>query len=137
MSVKKLAYAFGASLILMSSIFALKAWALDVRDFHGNYSMSHDGWKGNLTLFNSSDPEFRCNPLCGMYTDSGGRNYLVKVSNIQGYKITFYVIGIGDENAEGTGGQKFEGYLMTQTKDAIAGNTWWHSRPFGFYAVKH
>lgn len=30
--------------------------------------------------------------------------------------------------------QMFDGYMMTQTKNAIAGITWWRNIAFGFYA---
>ena len=30
--------------------------------------------------------------------------------------------------------QMFDGYIMTQTKNAIAGITWWRNIAFGFYA---
>ena len=32
--------------------------------------------------------------------------------------------------------QKFLGYLFTQTKNAMAGVTWWNNTPFGFYCLQ-
>ena len=103
-------------------------------DFAGTYAMSHDGWRGTLYL---GDGKADCpRPLClSTYTASNGRRYSVKVTT-SGKSITFYVVGLGGQNTDGSGGQKFQGYLMTQSKDAIAGTTWWESQPFGFYAVK-
>lgn len=103
-------------------------------NFAGTYSMSHDGWRGTLYL---GDGRADCGrPLClSSYTDTNGRRYPVKVM-ISGNRITFYVVGLGGQNADNSGGQKFQGHLMTQTKDAIAGTTWWEAQPFGFYAVK-
>jgi hypothetical protein len=100
-------------------------------DFAGTYSMSHDGWRGTLYL---GDGKADCpKPLCqSNYTDSNGRKYPVNVSTSDN-QITFYVVGLGTQNPAG---QKFLGHLMTQTRDAIAGTTWWAGRPFGFYAIK-
>ena len=32
--------------------------------------------------------------------------------------------------------QKFIGYIMTWTRDAMSGYTWWSNMPFGWYAKK-
>lgn len=103
-------------------------------DFAGTYSMSHDGWPGTLYLGGGRADCAR--PLCqSRYTDGDGRHYPVKVTT-SGHRVTFYVVGLGGQDADRSGGQKFVGYLMTRTKDAIAGTTWWEGRPFGFYATK-
>jgi len=100
-------------------------------DFAGTYSMSHDGWRGTLYL---GDGRADCSqPLCqSAYTDSNGRKYPVRVTTSSN-QITFYVVGLGGQRPIG---QRFVGHLMTQTRDAIAGTTWWEGQPFGFYAVK-
>ena len=103
-------------------------------DFAGTYTMSHDGWRGTLYL---GDGKADCpRPLCqSSYTDGNGRRFPVRVTTSR-HQITFYVVGLGGQNADGSGGQKFLGHLMTQTKDAISGTTWWDGQPFGFYATK-
>ena len=131
--MKRVAYA--AILAVTIALFHLPASAqIRPQNFAGTYSMSHDGWRGTLYL---GDGKADCpRPLCqSRYTDSSGRNFTVKVTT-SGHQITFYVVGLGGQNTDGSGGQKFVGYLMTQTKDAIAGTTWWEGRPFGFYATK-
>jgi hypothetical protein len=92
----------------------------------GVYNMVHDGWKGELLLRSGS----------GVYLDADRKRHPVRILSRNGNHMVFVIVGLGGENAEGAGGQKFEGYLMTQTRDAIAGVTWWQGQPFGFYAVK-
>lgn len=131
--MKKAIYA--AILFLALSSFLPSSFAqIRAADFAGNYTMSHDGWRGRLEL---TDGRADCpTPLCSSrYFDSNGRAYRVKVST-SGNRITFYVVGLGGQNADGSGGQKFVGHLMTQTKDAIAGTTWWEGQAFGFYATR-
>jgi hypothetical protein len=94
--------------------------------YDGIYNIVHDGWKGELILRGTA----------GEYIDSNGRKFRVQAQFVPDHKVVFYVIGLGGENANGTGGQKFEGYFFTQTKDGMAGTTWWQNQPFGFYAVK-
>jgi hypothetical protein len=97
-----------------------------VAGYDGSYSMVHDGWKGELILRGAG----------GDYVDSAGKRYPVRTRLFPGNKIVFYIVGLGGENADGTGGQKFEAYLFTQTRDGMAGMTWWQAQPFGFYAVR-
>ena len=105
---------------------AVAAAVVRIAPTDGIYSMVHDGWKGELTLQGSG----------GTYIGGDGKKLPVKVISLSGYHLIFVVVGLGGENADGLGGQKFDGYQMTQTHDAIAGVTWWQGQPFGFYAVK-
>lgn len=66
---------------------------------------------------------------------ANGKRYQVKMRRNE-HQIVFYIIGLGGENADKSGGQKFVGFLMTQTRNAIAGTTWWRGRRFGFYAIR-
>ena len=93
--------------------------------FSGSYDMVHDGWRGTLEL----------NGTSGVYFDAERHSYRLLVET-HGNHIVFYVLGLGGENADGRGGQKFDGYLMSQTRDDIAGLTWWQGQPFGFYAIR-
>jgi len=93
--------------------------------FDGTYQLVADGWKGRLTIQGQT----------GSYVGADGKTLPVKL-RVQDYHATFYVIGLGGQNEDGSRGQKFDGYMMTQTKDAIAGLTWWNGKPFGFYAIK-
>jgi hypothetical protein len=99
---------------------------IDIGAAAGTYSMVHDGWKGKLVL----------GPVGSQYVESNGTVHAIVFGPIEGYHFVFYVIGLGGENADGKGGQKFDAYLMTQTTDALAGVTYWSGRPFGFYAIK-
>ena len=102
-----------------------KSDGVSQKTFYGTYNMVHDGWKGTLKLY----------PPESEYIAADGHVYPV-LTRFKGHGIIFFIVGLGGENAEGTGGQKFEGFLMTQTRDAIAGFTWWNRTPFGFYAIR-
>lgn len=97
----------------------------DSQQFNGMYGMVHDGWRGTLELKGNG----------GIYLDPDRRPHRVLVE-IRGNHIIFYVLGLGGEDADGRGGQKFDGYLMTQTRDDIAGLTWWQGQTYGFYAIR-
>lgn len=100
--------------------------AIDWQNLQGRYAMIIDGWSGVLDL----------SPTGATYTPASDAKKLKVLIDGKDNHVVFYVVGLGGQNADNRGGQKFDGYLMTQTKDAIAGMTWWEGRPFGFYAVK-
>jgi len=135
-------------------------------DFIGNkgrvYNIVWDGWNGELKLLPGPGPAPmtgfpNVKPIHGILTQ-GGINYDVggyilhnpqdknkvtgtgpgyktkKNSSTLNHRIVFWVAF--QKSPKPTTIQWFDGYLMTQTKDAIAGVTWWQNIPFGFYAIK-
>jgi hypothetical protein len=117
------------------------------RDSVGVWNMSHDGWTGVLTLWGEDgDPIEGLPNLAGNYTSaSDGKTHAVEgymrtwdYFRPQGWgpdhKIEFF-IDFADTYSSGDD-QRFEGYIFTQTKDGMAGRTYWHGTPFGFYALK-
>ena len=107
--------------------------------------INHDGWKGKLQLIATYDTPGQPN-ITGSYIDANGFSHLlrafVRTSTYYlppdwgpDHKIVMF-IDLPNTPTNPDDDQLFEGYLFTQTKDAIAGLTYWHDRPFGFYAVK-
>jgi hypothetical protein len=116
-------------------------------DFVGTYAMNHDGWRGTLTLWAQDDDPIEQLPnLRGSYVPQGGGpprdvrgwvrtpTYPLDPGWGPGHKIELRIDFAGTLDADDD--QRFDGYLFTRTRDAMAGVTWWHDRPFGFYAVK-
>jgi hypothetical protein len=109
-----------------------------------DYDITWDGWRGVLQL--------RAQGTSTLRTDQGeypvrfevGRNPQDPVSGRLGagyfktpstanHRIVFWVDF--PRTPAPADDQRFDGYLMTQTKDALAGVTWWENIPFGFYAL--
>lgn len=119
--------------------------SLDELDFAGYYAMNHDGWLGTLHLQEAASPVYPTDPnLVGTYTRGtqtcNARAYVrsgtypLPPSWGPDHRIDLYIDFA--KTPSPSDDQKFEGYLFTQTKDAMAGVTWWNTAPFGFYAVK-
>jgi Peptidase family C25 len=113
-------------------------------DFLGDYYMVHDGWVGKLTLTAVSDSPPQPN-ITGYYQVGAGSIHnayaFVRTATYPqppawgpDHKIELYIDF--NDTPSTADDQKFEGYLFTQSKKAIAGLTWWSGNPFGFYAAK-
>lgn len=119
---------------------------LGKQDFLGSYRMNHDGWKGKLELWAVPDDPIEQQPnVRGRYTGDDGAVY-----NVRGYVRTpSYPLDVSwgpDHKIELridfantpdiADDAKFDGYLFTQTRNGLAGLTWWQGTPFGFFALK-
>jgi len=129
--------------------------ALTKNDFIGcssygcTYNIVWDGWKGYLTL----GPDGKTGELSQSFPSGGPKHFAVRykialnpqdsIEGMQGpgnqkpsslgHRIVFWV-DFNNTPKNPKDDQRFDGYMMTQTKDAIAGVTWWNGIPFGFYA---
>jgi hypothetical protein len=125
--------------------------AVSINDVIGTWNMVHDGWNGTLVIQGEDQVlhpvdgncTFTSTTFFGTYTGPGADNV-----QVQGF------LGGEDSNWQSSGcaqadhlvnftvsftsapTQRFIGYVFTQTKNAMAGYTWWDGIPFGWYAQK-
>jgi hypothetical protein len=100
------------------------------QDFFGNWAMNHDGWEGTLVLRAAGIP----GGLFGDYLAADGKVHFVQGS-VEAHMIVFY-IDLKDTKGLPEDDQRFEGYLFTQSRQAMAGTTSWASTLYGWSAVK-
>lgn len=134
----------------ISVVSAQKAQAITVQDvtrgcpYGAYYHLVWDGWEADIllsaqgsgTLFGSNYQRFPIrytlyNPqdIVSGYSGPGYRG----VNTTGTYRIVFWV-DFNNTPSNPNDDQRYDGYVMTQTKNAIAGITWWANQPFGFYA---
>lgn len=112
------------------------------------YSIVWDGFKGELVLragtriaesvLTKDSREYKVRYqilLDPQQSVDGMRGPGYIINSSLKHRIVFWV-DFNNTPSNLTDDQRFDGYVMTQTKDAIAGITWWSRIPFGFYAIK-
>ncbi|MCX6557525.1 MAG: hypothetical protein NTW95_08885 [Candidatus Aminicenantes bacterium] len=100
------------------------------QDFFGTWAMNHDGWEGTLVLRAAGIP----GGLFGDYLAADGKVHFVQGS-VEAHKIVFYV-DLKDTKGLPEDDQRFEGYLFTQSRQAMAGTTTWANIVYGWSAAK-
>jgi hypothetical protein len=116
-------------------------------DYGSIYSLVWDGWKAYLVLrrdgsgylYFPSDPRTSYGVRATFLADpqdsvdgQTGPGYLGTPSSLK-HRIVFWV-DFPKTQQSTQDDQRFDGYFFTQTKDGMAGVTWWNGVPFGFYA---
>jgi hypothetical protein len=110
------------------------------------YELVWDGFKGNLVLRKFGGSDFTpagggvpvdvrtswLNDPQDVVDGLAGPGYLGTGSSLK-HRLTFW-IDFSKTPGNPQDDQRFDGYFFTQTKDAMAGVTWWNGVPFGFYA---
>ena len=131
--------------------------AISVQDLEGYWDMNHDDWQGVLQLegtgISSSaitdGPNGSCtyysSLLRGTWTGSSGHAQPVIAFHLggadrnrqrnescpaSGHRVQFQI------EFDPRDPQRFEGYVFTNSKAAMAGYTWWSGIPFGWFATK-
>jgi len=127
-------------------VFETSNRAIEKDDFTGIYSMVHDGWEGTLLLKSVPGDFIEQLPnISGIYSGMDGIPHKVRgyVRTIDyplppdwgpNHMIEFYIDF--NDTLDESDDQRFQSYLFTKTKSAMAGLTWWYGTPFGFYAIK-
>ena len=97
----------------------------------GTYEINHDGWRGTITLDYQEDTS-----IDGQYISSDGKTHKVygNYDETLPYIITLFIDF--NDTVNDSDDSKFELYLFTQTKDGMAGITYWNERPFGVRLTK-
>lgn len=150
--MKKILLAILAVLILGTAALADTVISKDLVGVVGSvYDIVWDGWKGQLIL---KPVATAGNLLTGELVKDGQRfplngrmlaNPQESVSGLLGpgyqipsslnHRVVFWV-DFSRTPLNAKDDQRFDGYMMTITKNAMAGVTWWNRIPFGFYAIK-
>jgi|SRR6185312_3769778 len=116
-------------------------------EYGSYYTIIWDGWKAGLELrrdgtgwlYPLHDYKNGFNVRAQYLADpqdnvdgQTGPGYLGTSSSLK-HRIVFWV-DFPRTYKNTTDDQRFDGYFFTQTKDGMAGVTWWNGIPFGFYA---
>jgi hypothetical protein len=123
-----------------------------ISDFVGTWDMVHDDWHGTLVIYPIDQREVAIDGPCtytyyvlsGTYTGGDGvaREVRGTVGGQDANKRTSEVCKQSDHLIDFTVAfpneppQPFTGYMFTQQRRTMAGDTWWQGIPFGWYAIK-
>lgn len=99
-------------------------------DFYGTWKMNHDGWLGTLIIKAGGTTK----GVKGHYIGGDGIVHAM-TGEVNANQIKF-AVDMYDTTGNASDDQPFDGYLFSQTKNAIAGTTTWNYKPFGWYATK-
>ncbi|MFI0479570.1 hypothetical protein [Actinomadura sp. 9N215] len=110
-----------------AELFPPRSAGVRPADFAGEYSFSHDGWPGTLTLQVQGGRNLR-----GTYRDERLDGTFTVIGKIDPAARHRVVLTIQEFNWLDE--QRFTGHLFTRGARGIAGTTLWKDEPFGFLA---
>jgi hypothetical protein len=98
-------------------------------DFVGRWSFCDDGWPGSLTLQHTGGEDLSGIYFSERFDDDFRVTGRVADGNPHAVELIVHEFNWLPE-------QRYSGYLLTRSRNAIAGRTQWKDQPFGFFATR-